>query len=113
MSSEDVYQALMSREIVAMAQVHGGTRVIELSVHRFCGDFGIRDRARVAAYDSNHRDAAVILFTGSADFASEVEAVRVFACGALTRVVREDACDCWAGWDPYCGEPGCWGVYSG
>ncbi|MEV8439129.1 hypothetical protein AB0425_17280 [Actinosynnema sp. NPDC051121] len=103
---------IVSRDIVATAQVHGGTRVIEFSVIRHT--FGGRTWStyRVAAYDSNHRHAHNLMGSGPADTQPQIEEARGDAQSLLTPSPDPRYCDCWSGWDRYCGKTGCWGVYS-
>jgi hypothetical protein len=100
----------LSREIVATATVHGGTRVIEFSVIRHTLGHRTWTTYRVAAYDSNHRDAHNSMGVGPADTPAQVEEARADAQSLLTVGSDPSYCDCWSGWDTYCGKAGCWGV---
>jgi hypothetical protein len=103
---------VVSREIVATAQVHGGTRVIEFAVVRHTLGQRTWSTYRVAAYDSNHRDVHDSLGTGPADTPAQIDQARADAASLLTLGSDPSYCDCWSGWDPYCGKAGCWGVVT-
>lgn len=94
-------------DVVATAQVNGGTRVITLTVEQR------EDRTfliTLRAYDSNHPgDEHVTLVSGGPDREELVTEARQAATNALSPVVAGEPCACWAGWDPHCGSPGCWG----
>ncbi len=92
------------REIAATAQVHGGTRVIEINAE-ICR-FGF-ERITVVAYDSGHRGDAHLL---SHEAYSEValDNARATAADFFTVVGR---CVCLPGWDPRCNTKGCNGHY--
>lgn len=95
-------------DVVATAQVHGGTRVITLAVEQR------EDRTfliTLRAYDSNHPgDEHVTLVSGGPDREELVTEARESAANALRPAVAGEPCACWAGWDPHCGAPDCWGV---
>ncbi|GHH57916.1 hypothetical protein [Lentzea cavernae] len=103
-------EQVLSREIVATAQAHGGTRVIEFSVIRHTHGSLTWTTYRTAAYDSNHRDRHHSTGRGPADTPDQIEQARAAAGILLTPVSDSTGCDCWAGWDPHCGTPGCWGT---
>jgi hypothetical protein len=107
-------------DVVATAQVHGGTRVITLSV--MAADPATltvttprshRERHVVTlhAYDSNHPgDQRVMLIAGAPRRGEIVKQALETAANLLRPSAGDEPCNCWAGWDPYCGAPGCWGV---
>ncbi len=93
-------------EVAATAHIHGGTRVITLTVTSVDGWHVVR----LAACDSNHPGAELTVFVaGDTDREALVARAREFASAALRPSTPDEACDCWPGWNPFCGEPGCWG----
>jgi hypothetical protein len=94
------------REIVATTRTrHGGTRVIEVTAE--ITKAGI-ERITIAAYDSAHPDAVHLL---SHDEYSEANLADARTKGSKYFDPSAEDCDCWYGWDPYCGAKGCWGIY--
>jgi hypothetical protein len=97
-------------EIIASAQIYGGTRVIVLTIrepHR--GHFVVLS----TAYDSNHPGEDMLCYQRSgSDLAELVDAAREEDGRSLAIEPTQDSelCNCWATWDPNCGRPGCWGV---
>lgn len=97
-------------EVVASAQIHGGTRVVVMTAsephpHHFV--------VETTAYDSNHPDEQMGhgVFSGP-DLASLVTEVREYESRTFEIPQDPTLCDCWITWDPYCGSRGCWGVYK-
>jgi hypothetical protein len=102
---------ILSREIVATAQINGGTRVVELSIIGNTDGRRTWTTYRTAAYDSNHPNPYPSVGIGPADTPEQIEAARADASTLLDPSGDPQCCDCWSGWDPYCGKTGCWGVY--
>lgn len=95
--------------LVATAQVHGGTRVITLTITRHKG----RSVATLHAYDSNHPSADKVMHVATSPVRDDLISEALAVAAELLRPSTEDeACACYADWDPYCGVPGCWGVYD-
>jgi hypothetical protein len=94
------------REVIATAQVHGGTRVIEMTATRFAG---VNEwHVECTTYDSNHRHDARWFLAGWYD---QLDRPRTEYVDTLDIRPDEDGfCGCWQGWDPQCGDPSCWGV---
>lgn len=99
------------REIVATAQTHGGTRVIELTTFAVTDKHITQWRIKLNAYDSQrpHEQRPLALY--SLDQMEDLDRAREDGRSALRPSETGEDCNCWGGWDPYCGEPGCWGVY--
>jgi hypothetical protein len=98
------------REVVASAQIDGGTRVIVLTArepqpHHFV--------VETVAFDSNHPGEHLGhgVYPGP-NLAELLADVREHESHAFDPPENRDGCDCWAKWDPNCGQPGCWGVWS-
>ncbi|MEU4804330.1 hypothetical protein [Actinosynnema sp. NPDC023587] len=103
---------VVSREVVATATVTGGTRVIEFAVIRRTHGCRSWSTYRVTAYDSNHNSAHHSVGIGPADTPDQIADARTNASTLLTPGQDPEYCDCWSGWDPYCGKAACWGVYT-
>lgn len=104
-------------DVVATAQVHGGTRVITLTVTS-AATLTVPTPHRewhvvtLHAYDSNHSgDQQVMLIAGAPRRDELVKQALETAANLLRPSTGDEPCNCWAGWDPYCGQPGCWGDY--
>lgn len=106
------HSEVVSREIVATAQVHGGTRVVEFSIVRHTLGHETRTTYNTAVYDSNHRAGHHSVGVGPADTPEQIADARRAAVDLLAPSDDPQDCDCWSSWDPYCGTPGCWGVVS-
>lgn len=101
----------MIREVVATAQVHGGTRVLILTGHPAPAN-PLHYIIELTAYDSNHREPHPVkaIYTGS-DFEELAERGRTVGRATLQPSANPtEDCDCWTRWDPHCGQAGCWGI---
>lgn len=95
--------------LVATAQAGGATRAVTLTVTRRRGGDTV---VTLHAYDSAHPgEDKVLLVAGGPDREALVEQARETAIGLLRPSTEGEPCNCWAGWDPYCGAKGCWGDY--
>lgn len=93
--------------LAATGQVRGGTRVLTLTVER--NDLGVYV-GTIRAYDSNHPgDEHETGVYGDTDLAWVIETATRSAVDTLRPSAAGEGCGCWAGWDPHCGQPGCWG----
>ena len=95
-------------DVVATAQVHGGTRVITLSVKQ--NDLGAHV-ATLRAYDSNHPGDEQWVGTHVDTDARVAGEARAYAVEYMRPSEDNEACNCWAWWDSDCGRLGCWGNY--
>lgn len=102
---------VLSREIVATAQVHGGTRVIQMTVTSGPEMGPQYDQVTLTAYDSAHPHRSEIMHTFTAAF-DGVTRARETARDMLDfdPAHNDGECGCWAGWDTNCGHPSCWGI---
>lgn len=97
------------REVVASAQINGGTRVIVLTAERTTDRDGFYVES--VAYDSNHPGELVRHFRNYGTCLTELlTEARAHESRAFEHAEHNDGCDCWARWDPNCGRPGCWGT---
>jgi hypothetical protein len=98
-----------TREVVATANLGGGTRVIVLTA-RENGPYHITVTA--TAYDSNHPGEFLLqaYYAGQylPDLLRKAREAEVHAFDPRDELA--EGCGCWARWDPACGEPGCWGT---
>lgn len=100
-------ESLPRPTVVATAQVHGGTRVVTLTT--ISGPIG--HEVTLHAYDSNHPgDDKITLIGNGRDLDKLINELRAYAVNLLRPSSDDEACSCWAGWDPQCGRPCCWGI---
>jgi len=101
---------VLSREIVATAQINGGTRVIEMRVTTDSDMGPQHDLVTLTTYDSTHPLRAEIMHTFTVAY-DGIARARETARDMLDvdPAHNDGMCGCWAGWDPNCGDASCWG----